>query len=586
MFCKDRKCSLLLLFVLGVHMLYGAPLSKEEKKAIKKEAKEAAEEYNRIAMDLLKSLYKNGSESLTKSLSEGEPLNPEEAKARCQSQDYPQYSQEVRQALSIERETEIKIHLPEENKEFQEKALGLFVSDQKGQTEERIETCEEGSINTYALIQEREVSYTPPVKKIEKICLGHKKDFSSWTKDGLKEEVGTFKKRLEKKEGKLDFTYQINSSFVNLVTSYHTTSNWKHQEPDKGCHNFQTKEIILQPAQEIDTWVTLPSEGYSLSNLEENPECSLLQVENFEEGVRMIHGTPISRAFWKRRLTFTCRGSDSPKCERLREQGGILIGRKCLKQNKDECTLWQKTYDMGCAAKQKYSILSEDHETLFSEEDFETTYMENREFGETIATLMAASSLADQEDPHHIDFDKTPIFTGNESKCRRSFDSENIFDCCYDRRKSGQGLCIAAHLGKCSDEEKDLYRFARDGKCHYIGKLPKTFITKHVYCCFPTKLARILQEEGRKQLGIGWGNAEKPLCQGLSFKQLTALDFSQMDLSEFVEDFREKISEEALSKKLKTSLHGFSEKVSLEDALQKTNNLLSSDIKKVEEAKE
>ena len=100
------------------------------------------------------------------------------------------------------------------------------------------------------------------------------------------------------------------------------------------------------------------------------------------------------------------------------------------------------------------------------------------------------------------------------------------------------------------------------------------------------EIARILQEEGRKQLGIGWGNAEKPLCQGLSFKQLTALDFSQMDLSEFVEDFREKISEEALSKKLKTSLHGFSEKVSLEDAQQKTNNLLSPDIKKVEEAKE
>ena len=110
-------------------------------------------------------------------------------------------------------------------------------------------------------------------------------------------------------------------------------------------------------------------------------------------------------------------------------------------------------------------------------------------------------------------------------------------------------------------------------------------MTKHVYCCFPTKLARILQEEGRKQLGIDWGDCKKPLCQGLSFKQLTTLDFSQMDLSEFVEDFREKISEETLSKKLKKSLQEFSGKISLEEAQQKTRNLLSPEIKKIEETK-
>lgn len=582
MFYKNLILSL--FFLLGMHSLFAAPLSKEEKKAIKKEAQEAAEEYNHIAWDLLKSLYKNGSESFTTSLSDADPLNPEEAKARCKVHDFPKHSQDIQQVLSAEREGDVRVHFPEENKESQEKALGLFASDQKVQRKEN--TCEEGSIQTHTFIQEREVSYTPAVKKTEKTCLGHKKDFSAWTKNGLKDDVENYKKELEKKEGKLDFTYEIESSFIHLVTSYHTTAHWKHLQIEKGCQNYHAQEVLLQAAQETDTWVTLPCHGYTLSDLEGNTYCSLLQVENLEEGTHMINGIPISRDYWKRRLTFTCRASASSKCERLREQGGILVERTCLKQNGDECTLWQKTYDMGCMTEQKHSVLSEDNEILFNEEDFETTYTENREFGETIATLMAASSLADQEDPHNIDFDRTPIFTGNESKCRRSFDSENIFDCCYDGRKSGQGLCIAAHLGKCSEEEKDLYRSARDGKCHYMGKQDGTFLTKHVYCCFPTKLARLLQEEGRKQLGLGWGDPKKPLCQGLSFKQLTALDFSQMDLSEFIEDFREKISEEALSKKLKKSLQEFSEKISLEEAQQKTRNLLSPEIKKIEETKQ
>jgi conjugal transfer mating pair stabilization protein TraN len=585
MFCKAQKLVPLLFFLLGMHTLPATPLGKEERKAIKKKAKEAAEEYNNTAWDLLKALYKNGSESVTTSLSDDEPLNSKEAKTSCKTQDFPDRPQEIKQALFIEREADIAINFPEENKEVQEKALGLFASGQDVQKKERVETCEEGSINTHTFIQERQVLYTPASKKIEKTCLGHKKDFSAWTKNGLKEEVEKFKKGLEKKEGKLDFTYQIDSSFINLVTSYSTTAHWKHLEPEKGCQNCHTKETLLQAAKETDSWVTLPSSGYTLSDLEENSNCSLLQVENFEEGTHVIHGVPISRAYWKRRLTFTCRTNDSSKCERLREQGGILVGRTCLKQNGNECALWQKTYDMGCITEQKHSVLSDDNKILFDEEDFETAYIENTEFGEVVATLMAVSSLADQGDPHNIDFAKTPVFTGSESKCRRSFDSENIFDCCYDRRKSGQGLCIAAHLGKCSEEEKDLYRSTRDGKCHYVGKLPGTFMTKHVYCCFPTKLARILQEEGRKQLGIDWGGSKKPLCQGLSFEQLTALDFSRMDLSEFVEDFREKISEKQLSKKLRESLQEFSDKISLETAQQKTRNLLSPEIKKIEEMK-
>jgi conjugal transfer mating pair stabilization protein TraN len=52
-------------------------------------------------------------------------------------------------------------------------------------------------------------------------------------------------------------------------------------------------------------------------------------------------------------------------------------------------------------------------------------------------------------------------------------------------------------------------------------------------CCFNSALARIIQEQGRLQLGKGWGSARAPDCSGFTVSQLQQLDFGRMDLSEF-----------------------------------------------------
>ena len=56
------------------------------------------------------------------------------------------------------------------------------------------------------------------------------------------------------------------------------------------------------------------------------------------------------------------------------------------------------------------------------------------------------------------------------------------------------------------------------------------------YCVFGSKLARIVQEQGRAQLGIGWGAPPNPDCRGFTPSELQRLDFSKMDLSEFYGD--------------------------------------------------
>lgn len=59
---------------------------------------------------------------------------------------------------------------------------------------------------------------------------------------------------------------------------------------------------------------------------------------------------------------------------------------------------------------------------------------------------------------------------------------------------------------------------------------------EYIYCCFPTKLARAIQQGGRTQLGLGWGNAETPDCRGFTPSELQRINFSTLDLSEIFEE--------------------------------------------------
>ena len=59
------------------------------------------------------------------------------------------------------------------------------------------------------------------------------------------------------------------------------------------------------------------------------------------------------------------------------------------------------------------------------------------------------------------------------------------------------------------------------------------------YCCFNSILARIIHEQGRPQLGIPWrvGDAAEGWlnCRGFTPEELSSLDFSQIDLREYLQ---------------------------------------------------
>lgn len=103
-------------------------------------------------------------------------------------------------------------------------------------------------------------------------------------------------------------------------------------------------------------------------------------------------------------------------------------------------------------------------------------------------------------------------------------------------------IMIYSRLTSCTQEEQMLGMSRGQGLCtsvgSYCGRKTLGVCTKNLgsYCCFNSKLARIINEQGRGQLGMSWGDPASPDCSGFTVAQIEALDFSKIDLSEFIAD--------------------------------------------------
>ncbi|MFC3052353.1 conjugal transfer protein TraN [Kordiimonas pumila] len=94
----------------------------------------------------------------------------------------------------------------------------------------------------------------------------------------------------------------------------------------------------------------------------------------------------------------------------------------------------------------------------------------------------------------------------------------------------------------CDQQDMETGMLAGSGLCHYVGtycsaKLPFIGCIQKVksHCCFNSKLGRIIHEQGRAQLKgfSGWGTPKEPRCEGFTPEQFQALNFADIDLSEY-----------------------------------------------------
>jgi len=160
----------------------------------------------------------------------------------------------------------------------------------------------------------------------------------------------------------------------------------------------------------------------------------------------------------------------------------------------------------------------------------------NTGFVEATSRLNMALEMGGEE----FDREDLRFFKGDRRSCHIYFGG--LANCC---RNSG----LLVGLANCSASERELAEERNAGNTHYLGRYcsRRTFFgvcirRSRAWCVFGSKLGRILQQQGRAQLGIGWGN-----CRGFTVAEIESIDFERLDLSEFTENMLDGSMEPSVS---------------------------------------
>jgi len=252
---------------------------------------------------------------------------------------------------------------------------------------------------------------------------------------------------------------------------------------------------------------------------------------------RTIDGMSVYRECWAYEDTYECLGTgmvEEAACGQLRDRGCSQTGSRCISETEFGCMTYEQIYECPSGEPPLEQAILDCGGQLYCLEDgcFDAGYPPNQNLGRAGAQLSVIKAVSDE-----MALDSLEIFKGGDSRCGVSVaDAVGAQNCC-----SLSGW--AEGTFRCSFEEEQLAQLRNAARTHYVGAYceNRSFLgicTKRTqtYCTFNSKLARIIAEQGRIQLGRGWGSAEQPDCSGFTPEEIRQLDFSAMDLSEFYTD--------------------------------------------------
>ncbi len=301
-----------------------------------------------------------------------------------------------------------------------------------------------------------------------------------------------------------------------------------HRTDLSSCDYFESfpQEMSPERWEEIEQWVELKKIPDSL-----HANYQLISKQCIEPAtVKYIEGQAVYRPCWEEKLTFNRTITLKDECTNLRQRGCTIKSKRCLEQGKGECQKWEKVFICGKGE----SLPKADVQSIPSL-DFEDDSSIGASMPDTLTKLGIFGDMEKElETSMGEDASKVPLFSGSSYRCSRSV-LENVFYDCCDTMK---GLATQAGVAKCDPEEITLANLKEEGRCHYIGKYFKKIalgIKKdevRTYCCFSSKLARLLQEQGRNQLQLSWGTPKQPSCRGLTSEEISQINFDKIDLSE------------------------------------------------------
>ena len=279
-------------------------------------------------------------------------------------------------------------------------------------------------------------------------------------------------------------------------------------------------------------------------------QCTILAADNNCTGptetctdsdpvTRMFDGLAVTQPCWAWRQDYHCnRFSPAQDCDRLASTPGCTLTQEYCITGEVPCRTFERVYDCPVPDQpqnpNQYICDGDVYCIDGSCEMIERT--PNDEFKDAAVALNGMDQARREFDP-----DNLTLFKGTRESC--SSKVFGILNCCKGKGfPLIPGIQLLVALG-CSREEMLLHQKDAQGLCAYVGTycsssfLGVCLTKRKVYCCFESKLSRILQEQGRQQLGKPWASPKTEQCAGFTIDEFARLDLSRMDFSEVYAEF-------------------------------------------------
>ena len=254
---------------------------------------------------------------------------------------------------------------------------------------------------------------------------------------------------------------------------------------------------------------------------------------------RIVGGVAVTQPCWAWRRDYQCnRYSPAQDCETLAATPGCTPIQEYCITDEVPCRTFERVYD--CPVPDQPRDANQficDGDVYCIDGSCETIERTpNDEFKNAVVALGAMDQARREFDP-----DNLTLFKGTPETC--SSKVFGILNCCKGKGfPLIPGIQLLVALG-CSREEMLLHERDAQGLCAYVGTycsssfLGVCLTKRKVYCCFESKLSRILQEQGRAQLNKPWGKPKTEQCAGFTIDEFARLDLSKMDFSEVYAEF-------------------------------------------------
>ncbi|WP_010303975.1 conjugal transfer protein TraN [Candidatus Odyssella thessalonicensis] len=355
----------------------------------------------------------------------------------------------------------------------------------------------------------------------------------------------------------LDITLQITPAYVEQVP--HCRGHWSNKAKTRkrycnpGCEMRNGRTIPKSVTVEKEEWVDTCQ---PLEKLADAGVCRYAEkIESPKNEIRTIQGEPVTRDHFEETLIYACTKPVENTCAALKASGCQQIKSECHEREAGRCVAWQQTYRCGSKMQRgnRYRATSNNSPFCLTGNCVNASYEANEEILDSMTQLQVLKEIQNElrkgqeteEAAKEYDINKLGIFKGEARKCSKS--CVNFKDCCGTLKGWGTDVGLAS----CSGKEKELAELRKQNLCVQVGtycaekKAGVCLRKKTSFCCFGTKLFRLIQEQGRHQLKLSWGDSKTPDCRGLKPVELSRLKFAEMNFNEIYEDVKKNFKEKA-----------------------------------------